>query len=111
MSAALQKWVHGLNPCPRVKPGAGAWTRLVGSCKDDISTYRVLVSSMHALLQTSDVVARQIIMYHGLESFSYKLPWPVGDMHLNSFPFTSECEKFHVTYWQPWLIGDSTYII
>ena len=39
------------------------------------------------------------------------LPWPVGDMHLTSFPFTSECEKFHVTNGQPWPVGDSTNII
>ena len=39
------------------------------------------------------------------------LLWPVGDMHLTSFPFTSECEKFHVTNGQPWPIGDSTNII
>ena len=36
------------------------------------------------------------------------LPWPVGDIHLTSFPFTSECEKFHVTNGQPWPVGDST---
>ena len=37
--------------------------------------------------------------------------WPVGDMHLTSFPLTSECEKFLVTNGEPWPIGDSTNMI
>ena len=40
-----------------------------------------------------------------------EVPWLVGDMHLTSFSFTSQCEKFRVTNGQPWPIGDSTNII
>ena len=40
-----------------------------------------------------------------------KVPSPIGDMHLTSFPFISECENFHVTNRQPWPIGDSTNVI